>query len=73
MMKLTIEEENILAMFPNTKNGQEMLDTLANAKEYTEDEEMRALIEQCENKVILITEDDFEKLIVTAAEDLPKV
>ncbi len=73
MMKLTVEEENILAMFPNTKNGQEMLDALANAKEHTEDAEMRALIEQCENKVILMTEYGFEKLIVTAAEDLPEV
>lgn len=73
MMKLTIEEENILAMFLDITNRQKMLDTLANAKEHTEDEEMRILIEQCENKVILMTEDDFEKLIVTAAEDLPKV
>ena len=73
MMKLTIEEENILAMFPDITNRQKMLDTLTNAKEHTEDEEMRILIEQCENKVILMTEDDFEKLIVTAAEDLPKV
>jgi hypothetical protein len=73
MMKLTIEEENILAMFLDAANRQEMLEAMAGTKEHAEDEEAKALIKQCENKVILMTEDDFDKLIITAAEDLPEV
>lgn len=70
MMKLTVEEENILAMFPDITNRQEMLEALVGTKEHAEDEEIKALIDQCENKVRLMTADNFEKLIVTVAEVL---
>ncbi|MDI9470725.1 MAG: hypothetical protein QM296_11055 [Bacillota bacterium] len=63
-----------MAMFPDTASRHELLEALAGTKEHAEDEEAKALIEeQCENKVTLMTENDFEKLVLAAAEDLPEV
>lgn len=72
MMKLTVEEENILAMMLDATAKSEMLEALKIAKENAENAETMNLIGQCVNKVISMNDEEFDGLIITAAEELPQ-
>lgn len=72
MIKLTVEEENILAMMLDASAKSEMLEALEIAKENAEDAEIMNFIGQCMNKVISMNDEEFDGLIITAAEELPQ-
>lgn len=69
MMKLTVEEENILAMM-DVSTKTEMVEDLKNALENTEDAEMLTLIARCVKRVKHMADDELESLVLTAAEDI---
>lgn len=58
MMRFTIEEANLIAMYPH-QNRREILEELHQAVIYIQETEMLALVHQTIKKIMQMSEEDF--------------
>lgn len=58
MMRFTIEETNLIAMYPH-QNRREILEELHQAVIYIQEAEMLALVHQTIEKIVRMSEKDF--------------
>lgn len=58
MMRFTIEETNLIAMYPH-QNRREILEELHQAVIYIQEAEMLALVHQTIEKIVQMSEEDF--------------
>jgi hypothetical protein len=67
MMRFTIEESNLIAMYAH-KDRREILEELHQAVIYIKEPEMLELVHQTIDKIIKISDDDFAQEVFVAHE-----